>query len=144
MCKSAVIQKLEARQMKKKVPTFNIGDTVRIHTRIIEGQKERIQMFTGTVIGRRGSGIAETFSLHRVAYGEGMERIFMLHSPRISKIEVMKRGKVRRAKLNYLIGSYGKKSKVKGLFGVIEEGAEESTAASETPDAPVDTAADQS
>ncbi len=143
MCKAAVIQKLEARQIKKKIPKFSVGDTVRIHTRIIEGQKERTQMFTGTVIGRMGSGISETLSIHRVAYGEGMERIFMIHSPRISKIEVMKRGKVRRAKLNYLIGSYGKKSKVKGLFGAHKEDEEHSTIENETPDASVEPTADK-
>lgn len=142
MCKAAVIQKLEARQMKKKIPKFSIGDTVRIHTRIIEGQKERTQMFTGTVIGRMGSGIAETFSLHRVAYGEGMERIFLLHSPRISQIEVMKRGKVRRAKLTYLLGSHGKASKVKGLFGKHKEDEEEATPETVTPDASTETTAD--
>ncbi len=75
---------------------FRIGDTVRIHTRIIEGEKESIQVFTGTVIARKGTGVSETFSLHRVAYGEGMERIFPLHSPRIAKIEVVKEGDVRR------------------------------------------------
>ncbi len=81
MSKSAVIQKLENEQMKKKIPTFCIGDTIRVHTRIIEGEKERIQIFTGTVIARKGSGLSETFSVHRVAYGEGMERVFPLHSP---------------------------------------------------------------
>jgi large subunit ribosomal protein L19 len=144
MSKSAVIQKLEARQIKKNVAKFNIGDTVRVHTRIIEGQKERIQMFTGTVISRRGAGIAETFALHRVAYGEGMERIFFLHSPRIAKIEVMKRGKVRRAKLNYLIGSYGKKSKVKGLFGLEKQTEEQVETENETPNASVEPKADPS
>lgn len=144
MCKSAVIQKLEARQIKKKIPKFSIGDTVRIHTRIIEGQKERTQMFTGTVIGRRGSGIAETFVMHRVAYGEGMERTFLLHSPRIAKIEVMKRGKVRRAKLTYLIGSQGKASKVKGLFGSHKEDEEVLTTENVTPDASAETPADPS
>jgi large subunit ribosomal protein L19 len=117
MSKSPVIQKLENEQMKKKVPNFRIGDTVRIHTRIIEGEKERIQIFTGTVIARKGSGLSETFSVHRVAYGEGMERVFPLHSPRIAKIEVIKEGDVRRSKLYYLRGTSGKKSKVKGRIG---------------------------
>ena len=144
MCKAAVIQKLEARQIKKKIPKFSVGDTVRIHTRIIEGQKERTQMFTGTVIARSGSGIAETLSIHRVAYGEGMERIFLLHSPKIAKIEVMKRGKVRRAKLNYLLGSYGKKSKVKGLFGAHQEEEEHSAVENESTDASVEPTADKS
>ena len=100
--------------MKSNVAKFNVGDTVRIHTKIVEGDKERIQMFTGTVIARKGEGITETFSVHRVAHGVGMERVFPLHSPRIAKIEVMKEGHVRRAKLYYLRGTSGKKSKVRG------------------------------
>ena len=117
MSKSAVIQKLEDEQIKKDIPNFGIGDTIRVHTRIIEGEKERIQMFTGTVIARKGTGISETFSMHRVAYGEGMERVFPLHSPRIAKIEIIKEGDVRRSKLYYLRGMLGKKSKVKGRIG---------------------------
>lgn len=113
MSKLAVIQKLETKQLKKNIASFCIGDTVRVHTRIIEGEKERIQVFTGTVIARKGAGISETFSVHRVAYGEGMERVFLLHSPRIAKIEVMKEGDVRRSKLYYLRGTSGKASKVK-------------------------------
>lgn len=117
MSKAAVIQKLEQEQQKSNVVDFRIGDTVRIHTRIIEGEKERIQMFTGTVIARKGYGLSETFSVHRVAYGEGMERVFLVHSPRIAKIEVMKEGHVRRSKLYYLRGTSGKKSKVKARLG---------------------------
>lgn len=114
MSKHATVQKLEQKMMKNDVSDFNIGDTVRVHTKIAEGDKERIQMFTGTVIARKGSGVTETFSVHRVAYGVGMERVFPLHSPRIAKIEVMKEGHIRRAKLYYLRGTSGKKSKVKG------------------------------
>src|SRR4029078_5290716 len=107
--------------------------------RIIEGQKERIQVFTGTVIARKGTGASETFSVHRVAYGEGMERVFPLHSPRIAKIEVMKEGDVRRSKLYYLRGTSGKKSKVKGRIGksakkgpaLIKENVEENTVVAE-------------
>lgn len=117
MSKSAVIQKLEQKQLKKDPGQFCVGDTIRIHTRIIEGEKERIQVFTGTVIARTGSGLSETFSVHRVAYGEGMERVFPLHSPRIAKIEVVKEGHVRRGKLYHLRGTSGKKSKVKGRIG---------------------------
>ncbi len=117
MSKLAIIQKLEKRQLKKEITSFNIGDTIRVHTRIIEGEKERIQVFTGTVIARKGSGLSETFSMHRVAYGEGMERVFLLHSPRIAKIELIKEGDVRRSKLYYLRGSSGKASKVKALIG---------------------------
>lgn len=117
MSKLAVIQKLESKQLKKNIVLFKVGDTVRIHTRIIEGEKERIQVFTGTVIARKGTGLSETFSVHRVAYGEGMERVFLLHSPRIAKIEVVKEGHVRRSKLYYLRGTSGKASKVKGRIG---------------------------
>lgn len=117
MSKAAIIQKFEKEQLKKNPGQFSVGDTVKVHTRIIEGDKQRIQVFTGTVIARKGSGISETFSVHRVAYGEGMERVFLLHSPRIAKIEVIKEGDVRRAKLYYLRGTSGKKSKVKGLKG---------------------------
>lgn len=114
MSKAAVIQKLERTQLKKDVTSFRVGDTVRVHMRIIEGEKERTQIFTGTVIAKKGSGLSETFSVHRVAYGEGMERVFLLHSPRILKIEVIKKGSVRRGKLYYLLGTSGKASKVKG------------------------------
>lgn len=117
MSKLDVIQKLESKQLKKTTALFRIGDTVRVHTRIIEGEKERIQVFTGTVIARKGTGLSETFSVHRVAYGEGMERVFLLHSPRIAKIEVIKEGHVRRGKLYYLRGTSGKASKVRGRVG---------------------------
>jgi len=131
MSKLAVIKKLESKQLKKNTASFNIGDTVRIHTRIIEGEKERIQVFTGTVIARKGSGLSETFSVHRVAYGEGMERVFLLHSPRIAKIEVVKEGDIRRAKLYYLRGTSGKASKVKARIGSRNNGSSSSTAAEE-------------
>lgn len=117
MSKLALIANLEKKQHKENTGNFQVGDSIRIHTRIIEGEKERIQVFTGTVIARKGSGLSETFSVHRVAYGEGMERVFMLHSPRIAKIEVIKEGHVRRAKLYYLRGTSGKKSKVKARLG---------------------------
>jgi large subunit ribosomal protein L19 len=117
MSKAAIIQKLEKKQLRADAGRFHVGDTVRIHTRIIEGEKERIQVFTGTVIARKGTGLSETFSVHRVAYGEGMERVFPVHSPRIAKIEVMKEGDVRRGKLYYLRGTSGKASKVKGRVG---------------------------
>jgi large subunit ribosomal protein L19 len=116
MSKAAIIQKLEKAQLRKKVNNFRVGDTVSVHTRIIEGEKERIQVFTGTVIARKGTGVSETFSLHRVAYGEGMERVFPLHSPRIAKIEVIKQGRVRRGKLYYLRGTSGKSAKVRGHY----------------------------
>lgn len=117
MSKPSIIEKLEKKQLKTNVGDFRVGDTVKVHTRIIEGDKERIQIFTGTVIARKGRGVSETFSVHRVAYGEGMERVFPLHSPRIAKIEVVKEGHVRRGKLYYLRGTSGKASKVKGRVG---------------------------
>lgn len=114
MRKTAVIEKLEAEYLKSDIPEFRVGDTISVHTRIIEGSKERVQVFTGTVIARKGNGLSETLTLHRVAYGQGMERVFLLHSPRIAKLEVVKRGKVRRSKLYYLRGQQGKKARVQG------------------------------
>ncbi len=117
MSKAAIIQELEKSQLKSSICDFCVGDTIRVHTRIIEGEKERVQIFTGTVIARKGTGLSETFSVHRVAYGEGMERVFPLHSPRIAKIEVVREGVVRRSKLYYLRGTSGKASKVKSSHG---------------------------
>jgi large subunit ribosomal protein L19 len=113
-----IIQEFEQDQLKDSIPEFRVGDTLNIHTRIIEGDKERLQMFSGTVIARRGSGLSETIALYRVSYGAGMERVFMLHSPKIAKIEVAKHGKARKSKLYYLRGKSGKASKIKeNLFG---------------------------
>lgn len=98
---------------KKEVPQFNIGDTVRVHVKVIEGDKERIQPFEGVVISRKGSGIRETFMVRKVSFGIGVERIFPLHSPTINKIEVIRRGSVRRAKLYYLRSKKGKAAKIK-------------------------------
>lgn len=125
MSKHLVIQELEKQRLKKKVPSFHVGDTVAVRTRIVEeGNKERTQTFTGTVIARKGEGLSETFSLHRIAYGEGMERVFQLHSPRIDKIELVREGKVRRGKLYYLRGTSGKKSKVRGRMVSRSKGEE--------------------
>lgn len=118
MSRSAIIEKIEKSQLKNDLPPFRVGDSLRVHIEIIEGEKKRIQVFTGTVIAKKGKGLSETFSLHRVAYGEGMERVFLIHSPKIAKLEVVKRGKVRREKLYYLRGTSGKAAKVKGLLGV--------------------------
>lgn len=112
-----LIQSIEKDQLKTDIPTFNVGDTISVHTRIIEGEKERVQVFTGTVIARKGSGLSATISLYRVSYGSGMERVFLLHSPRIAKIEVLKFGKVRKSKLYYLRGASGKAAKVKEQLG---------------------------
>ncbi len=96
------IKLVEAMQMKTDLPGFNPGDTVNVHVRVIEGDKERVQQFQGVVIGKRGAGLGATFTVRKVSNGVGVERIFPLHSPRIAKIEVTKQGKVRRAKLYYL------------------------------------------
>lgn len=130
MSKHSVIRALEEKQMKKDIPDFQVGDTVCVRSRIVEeGGKERLQMFTGTVIARTGDGVSETFSVHRVAYGEGMERVFYLHSPLIASIEVMRRGSVRRSKLYYLRGTSGKKSKVKGRYVAEQAAVAEAAAA---------------
>lgn len=113
MSRDRLIEEIESGQLRKDIPDFRVGDTVKIHTRIIEeGNKERIQIITGTVIARRGKGASEMFALYRIAYGAAMERVFPLHSPRIAKIEVVKEGKVRRSKLYYLRGAFGKKAKI--------------------------------
>ena len=118
MNQCALIESIEEPFVKKDIPDFKIGDTVRVHTKIVEGSKERIQIFMGTVIARKGSGLSETFSLHRVSYDEGMERVFILHSPNVVKIEVTRQGKVRRSKLYYLRGKTGKKARVKEKIGI--------------------------
>ena len=103
-------------QLKENVPSFNIGDTIRVHNLIKEGNRERIQMFEGTVIAKHGGGISETFTVRRVAYGCGVEKTFPIHSPHVAKVDVIRRGKVRRAKLYYLRDRVGKSSKVKELI----------------------------
>ncbi len=107
-----VIQELEAGQLKDNIPAFRVGDSICVHQRIKEGDKERVQLFTGTVIARRGGGLSETVSLYRHSYGAGIERVFLIHSPKIAKIEVIKTGKVRKSKLYHLRGTSGKASKV--------------------------------
>ena len=110
------LKTIAAGSVKETTPEFGIGDTVRVSVNIREGNRERIQMFEGTVIAKRGSGVAETFTVRRVAYGVGVERVFPLHSPNVRKVEVVRRGKVRRARLNYLKGRVGKKAKVKEVI----------------------------
>jgi large subunit ribosomal protein L19 len=112
-----LIEQFQEEQLKTGIPEFEIGDSVRVSLRIIEGEKERTQVFEGTVIARKGKGLSETFSLHRVAFGVGMERVFYLHSPRIAEIRVVKRGTVRRAKLYYLRGLKGKAAKIQEKIG---------------------------
>lgn len=116
MSRNAIIEKIEKEHLKSNIPEFGIGDSIRVHFRIIEGNKERVQVFQGTVIARSGKGVSETVSLHRVAYGEGMERVFLIHSPRVASIEVVKHGLVRRSKLYYLRGAKGKKARIKGRY----------------------------
>jgi len=108
-----VIDRIEREGMRKDIPDFAPGDTVRVHVRILEGEKERIQVFEGFVIGRSGGGLRETFRVRKMSYGIGVERIFPLHSPRLDKIEVIRRGRVRRAKLYYLRDRKGKAAQVK-------------------------------
>jgi len=104
---------VEKEHLKKKVEQFRVGDTVRVHMRIVEGEKERVQVFQGVVIRRRGGGLSESFTVRKYSYGIGVERIFPLHSPRIEKIEVVRSGRVRRAKLYYLRRRKGKAARLK-------------------------------
>ena len=100
-------------QLKKELPVVNVGDTVRVHNKIKEGTRERVQLFEGTVIAKHGGGISETFTVRRVAYGVGVEKTFPIHSPNVEKVDIIRHGKVRRAKLYYLRDRVGKASKVK-------------------------------
>ncbi len=104
----ALLEKIHSEQFRKDNPEFNVGDSVRVHTKVVEGDKERIQIFAGVVIGKRGRGLNETFAVRRISYGEGVERVFPVHSPRVDKIEVERKGAVRRAKLTYLRKRLGK------------------------------------
>ena len=106
------IDRIEAEQLRKDVPAFKPGDTVRVHVRVVEGDKERIQVFEGTVLGRSGGGNRETFTVRKTSYGVGVERIFPVHSPRIDRIEVVGKGAVRRAKLYYLRERTGRAARV--------------------------------
>src|SRR6201990_3110547 len=104
----ALLEKIHSEQFRKEKAEFNVGDSVRVHTKFVEGDKERIQIFAGVVIGKRGRGLNETFAVRRISYGEGVERVFPVHSPRADKIEGERRGSVRRAKLTYLRKRLGK------------------------------------
>ncbi|MGI9951070.1 50S ribosomal protein L19 [Moorellaceae bacterium AZ2] len=108
-----IMDTLEKEQMRQDIPSFKPGDTVRVHLKVIEGNRERIQVFEGVVISRRGKGSQETFTVRRVSYGVAVERIFLLHSPRIERIEVVRRGDVRRAKLYYLRERVGKAARIR-------------------------------
>ena len=110
-----IIKNLEAEQLKAEVPQFNVGDTVKVYAKVKEGNRERVQLFEGTVLKRQGGGVRETFTVRKTSNGVGVEKTWPVHSPVIEKIEVVRRGKVRRAKLNYLRTRVGKAAKVKEL-----------------------------
>ena len=112
---SEIIRSIEKAQLRTDLPTFGIGDTVRVFVKVVEGSRERLQAFEGTVMAKRNGGIRETFTVRRVSYGIGVERTFPLHSPRVDHIEVIRRGDVRRAKLYYLRDKIGKAARVKEL-----------------------------
>lgn len=119
--------------LKTNVPVFKAGDTVRVKVKVVEGDNERLQAFDGVVIARRGSGISETFTVRKISFGVGVERIFPVHSPRVDSIEVLKVGKVRRAKLNYLTKLSGKAARLQEVKKVVSaDAAAETTAAAET------------
>lgn len=112
-----LLSKVSETSLKEKLPEFNVGDTVKVDVQIKEGNRERIQVFEGTVIAKKGSGIAETFTVRKISYGCGVERIFPVHSPSVKDVKVVRRGKVRRAKLYYLRDRIGKAAKVKEKIG---------------------------
>jgi len=134
-----VIQQLEKEQQKKKTPALRAGDTVKVHAKVVEGNRERVQIFEGIVIGCRGSGTKEAFTVRRIAHGVGVERSFLLHSPRIDRIDLIRHGKVRRAKLYYLRGKVGKSARIREKRQVVasnvpadREATEEATETAES------------
>ena len=108
-----IISVLEQEQLRNDIPDFRPGDTVKVHVKVVEGNRERVQIFEGVVIGRQNGGVRETFTVRRVSYGIGVERTFLVHSPRLAKIEVVRHGVVRRAKLHYLRGLTGKAARIR-------------------------------
>ena len=108
-----IISVLEQEQLRSDIPAFRPGDTVKVHVKVVEGNRERIQIFEGVVIGRQNGGVRETFTVRRISYGVGVERTFLVHSPRLAKIEVVRHGIVRRAKLHYLRGLTGKAARIR-------------------------------
>ena len=142
----ALFDKIEQEQFRKDGVKFNVGDSVRVHTKVVEGDKERIQIFSGVVIGKRGRGLNSTFTVRRISYGEGVERVFPEHSPRIDKVEVERQGDVRRAKLTYLRNRLGKgatlvKEKETRTTTRAARAAVRAAAAAITPTAPAPTPA---
>lgn len=110
-----IVQEITREQLRQDIPAFRPGDTLRVHVKVVEGSRERIQVFEGVVIKRRGGGISETFTVRKISYGVGVERTFPLHTPKIDKIEVTRRGKVRRAKLYYLRSLRGKAARIQEI-----------------------------
>ncbi|MEK0316063.1 50S ribosomal protein L19 [Cohnella sp. 56] len=111
----SLILEITQEQLRKDIPAFRPGDTLKVHVKVVEGSRERVQLFEGVVIKRRGGGISETFTVRKISYGVGVERTFPVHSPRLDKIEVARRGKVRRAKLYYLRNLRGKAARIKEI-----------------------------
>jgi large subunit ribosomal protein L19 len=112
---SIIISEITKEQLRSDLPDFRPGDTVKVHVKVVEGTRERIQLFEGVVIKRRGGGISETFTVRKISYGVGVERTFPVHTPKIAKLEVVRKGKVRRAKLYYLRNLRGKAARIKEL-----------------------------
>ena len=110
-----IIRSIEAKQIRSDMPQFNVGDTIRVWVKVVEGNRERLQAFEGTVIAKRNGGVRETFTVRRVSYGIGVERTFPIHSPRVDHVDMIRRGKVRRAKLYYLRERQGKAAKIKEI-----------------------------
>ncbi len=131
-----VIQQLEKEQQKDKVPALRAGDTIRVHAKVVEGTRERIQVFEGTVIRGTGGGLRQNFTVRRVTHGVGVERTFMIHSPRIDKIDVLRHGDVRQGRLYYLRGKVGKEARIRERRRLVhEEGEAEEQASEATPEA---------
>ena len=110
-----LVRIIENEQLRSDIPAFSIGDTVKVHVKVVEGNRERVQVYEGVVLKKQGGGLSETFTVRRISYGIGVERTFPIHSPRLDKIEIVRRGRVRRAKLNYLRDRIGKAAKIKEL-----------------------------
>lgn len=130
------LEAIEKDWLRKKTPKFDVGDAVEVHVKIIEGDRERIQIFSGTVIGKRHQGLGETFTVRRLVQGEGVERIFPVHSPRVADIVVKKKGQVRRAKLHYLRDRVGRSTRIEEKMGVVIEKAAPAPKAEAAPAAP--------
>jgi len=128
-----VIQQLEKEQQKEKVPALRAGDTVKVHAKVVEGTRERIQVFEGTVIRVTGGGLRQNFTVRRMTHGVGVERTFMIHSPRIDKIDVLRHGDVRQGRLYYLRGKVGKEARIRERRRMIREGEGEAEAEAEAP-----------